>query len=106
MEVKKAKKVIARPVQVNSSQTSSATTTVRTAVAVTRPTFIGIKDVQRLYLPMLSLKKIGKIVTLHVHIPFSHLLLKYFLKSVFDVIILGSRSMKKAIQFDWIAFYI
>ena len=68
MEVKKAKKVIARPVQVNSSQTSSATTTtVRTAVAVTRPTFIGIKDVQRLYLPMLSLKKIRKIVTLHVH---------------------------------------
>ena len=66
MEVKKAKKVIARPVQVNSSQTSSATTTtVRTAVA--RPTFIGIKDVQRLYLPMLSLKKIRKIVTLHVH---------------------------------------
>ena len=47
MEVKKAKKVIARPVQVNSSQTSSATTTtVRTAVAVTRPTFIGIKDVK------------------------------------------------------------
>ena len=41
MEVKKAKKVIARPVQVNSSQTSSATTTtVRTAVTVTRPTFI------------------------------------------------------------------
>ena len=69
MEVKKAKKVIARPVQVNSNQTSSATTTttVRTAVAVTRPTFIGIKDVQRLYLPMLSLKKIRKIVTLHVH---------------------------------------
>ena len=50
MDVKKAKKVIARPVQVNSNQTSSATTTtVRTAVAVTRPTFIGIKDVQRLY---------------------------------------------------------
>ena len=67
MEVKKAKKVIARPVQVNSNQTSSATTTVRTAVAVTRPTFIGIKDVQRLYFPMLSLKKIRKIVTLHVH---------------------------------------
>ena len=68
MEVKKAKKVIAKPVQVNSSQTSSAiTTTVRTAVAVTRPTFIGIKDVQRLYFPMLSLKKIRKIVTLHVH---------------------------------------
>ena len=67
MKVKKAKKVIARPVQVNSSQTSSATTTVRTAVAVTRPTFIGIKDVQRLYFPMLSLKKIRKIVTLHVH---------------------------------------
>ena len=68
MEVKKAKKVIARPVQVNSSQTSSATTTtVRTAVGVTRPTLIGIKDVQRLYLPMLSLTKIRKIVTLHVH---------------------------------------
>ena len=68
MEVKKAKKVIARPVQVNSSQTSSATTTtVRTAVAVTRPTFIGIKDVQRLYLPMLSIKKIRKIVNNNVH---------------------------------------
>ena len=67
MEVKKAKKIIARPVQVNSSQTPSATTAVRTTVAVTRPTFIGIKDVQRLYLPMLSLKKIRKIVTLHVH---------------------------------------
>ena len=67
MEVKKAKKIIARPVQVNSSQTPSATTAVRTTVSVTRPTFIGIKDVQRLYLPMLSLKKIRKIVTLHVH---------------------------------------
>ena len=56
MDVKKAKKVIARPVLVNSNQMSSATTTtVRTAVAVTRPTFIGIKDVQRLYFPMLSL---------------------------------------------------
>ena len=59
--ISKSKKVIARPVLVNSSQTSSATTTVRTAVAVTRPTFIGIKDVQRLYLPMLSLKKIRKL---------------------------------------------
>ena len=67
MEVKKAKKVVARPVQVNSNQTPSTTTSVRTAVAITRPTFIGIKDVQRLYLPMLSLKKIRKIVTLHVH---------------------------------------
>ena len=67
MEVKKAKKVIARPVQVNSNQQSSANAGVRTAVAVTRPTFIGIKDVQRLYFPMLSLKKIRKIVTLHVH---------------------------------------
>ena len=67
MEVKKAKKVIARPAQVYSNQTLSATTAVRTTVAVTRPTFIGIKDVQRLYLPMLSLKKIRKIVTLHVH---------------------------------------
>ena len=67
MEVKKAKKVIARPVQVNSNQQPSANASVRTAVAVTRPTFIGIKDVQRLYFPMLSLKKIRKIVTLHVH---------------------------------------
>lgn len=67
MEVKKAKKVIARPVQVNSNQQPSANTGVRTAVTVTRPTFIGIKDVQRLYLPMLSLKKIRKIATLHVH---------------------------------------
>ena len=67
MEVKKAKKVVARPVQVNSNQTPSTTTSVRTAVAITKPTFIGIKDVQRLYLPMLSLKKIRKIVTLHVH---------------------------------------
>ena len=65
MEVKKAKKVIARPVQVNLNQQPSANTGVRTAV--TRPTFIGIKDVQRLYFPMLSLKKIRKIVTLHVH---------------------------------------
>ncbi len=46
------------------SQTNAG---VLTAVAVTRPTFIGIKDVQRIYLPMLSLKKIRKIVTLHVH---------------------------------------
>ena len=67
MEIKKAKKVIARPVHVNSNQQSSANTGVRTAIAVTRPTFIGIKDVQRLYFPMLSLKKIRKIVTLHVH---------------------------------------
>ncbi|MEE0862892.1 MAG: hypothetical protein U0L79_07915 [Lachnospiraceae bacterium] len=67
MKFKKAKKVIARPAQVNSNQQPSANTGVRTAVAVTRPTFIGIKDVQRLYLPMLSLKKIRKIVTLHVH---------------------------------------
>ena len=67
MEVKKAKKVVARPVQVNSNHQPSANTGVRTAVAVTRPTFIGIKDIQRLYLPMLSLKKIRKIVTLHVH---------------------------------------
>ena len=67
MEVKKAKKVIARPVQVNSNQQPSVNAGVRTAVAVTRPTFIGIKDVQRLYLPMLSLKKIRKIATLHVH---------------------------------------
>ena len=66
MEVKKAKKVIARPVQVNPNQQPSSNTGVRT-VAVTRPTFIGIKDVQRLYFPMLSLKKIRKIVTLHVH---------------------------------------
>ena len=49
------------------NQQPSANTGVRTAVAVTRPTFIGIKDVQRLYFPMLSLKKIRKIVTLHVH---------------------------------------
>ena len=47
MEVKKAKKVVARPVQVNSNHQPSANTGVRTAVAVTRPTFIGIKDVQR-----------------------------------------------------------
>ena len=67
MEVKKAKKVIARPVHVNSNQQPSVNAGVRTTVAVTRPTFIGIKDVQRLYLPMLSLKKIRKIVTLHVH---------------------------------------
>ena len=67
MEVKKAKKVIARPVQVNSNQQPSVNAAVRTTVAVTRPTFIGIKDVQRLYFPMLSLKKIRKIVTLHVH---------------------------------------
>ena len=52
---------------VNQTASATTTTTVRTAVAVTRPTFIGIKDVQRLYLPMLSLKKIRKIVTLHVH---------------------------------------
>lgn len=67
MEVKKAKKVIARPVQVNSNQQPSVNTGVRTAVVVTRPSFIGIKDIQRLYFPMLSVKKIRKIVTLHVH---------------------------------------
>ena len=70
MEIKKAKKLLQdqfKLIQVNSSQTPSVTTSVHTTVAVTRPTFIGIKDVQRLYLPMLSLKKIRKIVTLHVH---------------------------------------
>ena len=36
MEVKKAKKVIARPAQVNSNQQPSANTGVRTAVTVTR----------------------------------------------------------------------
>ena len=36
MEVKKAKKVIARPAQVNSNQQPLANTGVRTAVTVTR----------------------------------------------------------------------
>ena len=32
-----------------------------------KPLFISIKDVQKDYLPMLSLKRIRKLVTFHVH---------------------------------------
>ena len=70
METVKEKKLIARPVKANPQQTPP-----RTAVALrpngtiinNRPVFISIRDVQKLYLPMLSLKRIRKIVTLHVH---------------------------------------
>lgn len=70
METVKEKKLIARPLKASSQQTPP-----RTAVALrpnctiinNRPVFISIRDVQKLYLPMLSLKRIRKIVTQHVH---------------------------------------
>ena len=41
--------------------------TVQEKKLVARPVFISVRDVQKLYLPMLSLKRIRKIVTQHVH---------------------------------------
>lgn len=38
-----------------------------TAVPYQKPLFISIRDVQKMYLPMLSLKRIRKIVNLNVH---------------------------------------
>ena len=38
-----------------------------TVATYQKPLFISIRDVQKLYLPMLSLKRIRKIVNLNVH---------------------------------------
>ena len=70
METVQEKKLVARPVKANPQQTPPRTATlVRTNGNPTsnRPDFISAKDVQKLYLPMLSLKRIRKIVTQHVH---------------------------------------
>jgi len=70
METVKEKKLIARPVKANPQQTPPRTATVvrpNGATINNRPVFISVRDVQKLYLPMLSLKRIRKIVTLHVH---------------------------------------
>ncbi len=70
METIKEKKLIARPVKANSQQTPPHTATLVRASGnptTNRPVFISIRDVQKLYFPMLSLKKIRKIVTQHVH---------------------------------------
>ena len=70
METVKEKKLIARPVKATPQQTPPRTTTLVRAnsnPANNRPVFISVRDVQKLYLPMLSLKRIRKIVTAHVH---------------------------------------
>lgn len=70
METVQEKKLVARPVKANPQQTTPRTATlVRTNGNPTnnRPVLISIRDVQKLYLPMLSLKRIRKIVTQHVH---------------------------------------
>lgn len=70
METVQEKKLIARPVKANSQQTPPRTVTLVRAngnPTSNRSVFISVRDVQRLYLPMLSLKRIRKIVTQHVH---------------------------------------
>ena len=70
METVKEKKLIARPVKANPQQAPPRTATVvrpNGATINNRPVFISVRDVQKLYLPMLSLKRIRKIVTQHVH---------------------------------------
>ena len=70
METVKEKKLIARPVKANPQQTPLRTATLvraNNAPISNRPVFISVRDVQKLYLPMLSLKRIRKIVTQHVH---------------------------------------
>ena len=70
METVKEKKLIARPVKANPQQTPPRTATLVRAngsPTTNRPVFISVRDVQKLYFPMLSLKRIRKIVTAHVH---------------------------------------
>ena len=70
METVKEKKLIARPVKANPQQTPPRTATVvrpNGATINNRPVFISVKDVQKLYFPMLSLRRIRKIVTAHIH---------------------------------------
>ena len=70
MDTVKEKKLIARPVKANPQQTPPRTATVvrpNGATINNRPVFISVRDVQKLYLPMLSLKRIRKIVTQYVH---------------------------------------
>lgn len=70
METIKEKKLIARPVKATSQQTPPRTATLVRAngnPANNRPVFISVRDVQKLYFPMLSLKRVRKIVTQHVH---------------------------------------
>lgn len=70
METVQEKKLVARPVKVTPQQTAPRTATlVRTNGNPTsnRPVFISVKDVQKLYFPMLSLRRIRKIVTAHIH---------------------------------------
>ena len=70
METIKEKKLIARPVKANPQQTPPRTATVVRANSTptnNQAVLISIRDVQKLYLPMLSLKRIRKIVTQHVH---------------------------------------
>ena len=70
METVQEKKLIARPVKANPQQTPPRTATVVRSNGTTinnRSVFISVRDVQKLYLPMLSLKRIRKIVTQHVH---------------------------------------
>ena len=57
METVKEKKLIARPVKANPQQTPPRTATVvrpNGATINNRPVFISVRDVQKLYLPMLS----------------------------------------------------
>ena len=70
METLKEKKLHARPVKATPQQTSPRTATLVRANSnptTNRPVLISVKDVQKLYFPMLSLKRIRKIVTQHVH---------------------------------------
>ena len=70
METVQEKKLVARPVKVTSQQVAPRTATLVRAngnLTNNRPVLISIRDVQKLYLPMLSLKRIRKIVTQHVH---------------------------------------
>ena len=70
METVQEKKLVARPVKANPQQTPPRTATLVRAngnPTNNRPVFISVRDVQKLYLPMLSLKRIRKIVTQHVH---------------------------------------
>lgn len=66
MKTVTVRKVVAKPASSPSKQTL-AQMHVSSKTPIGIPTFIEIKDVQRLYFPLLSLKKIRKIVTQHVH---------------------------------------
>ena len=59
--IKAAPVTTATPVKVAGRPRTNAVATYQ------KPLFLSIRDVQKLYLPMLSLKRIRKIVTQHVH---------------------------------------